>query len=134
MNQLWLALIAGAVVAIAGFLIALLIELRKVARSFTKFLNMTGESTKTTLEELQQTLKSLRSVSDDIQDVTDDVKTFSGAVKDVGQNIQQINNVLEKVTSSALVEASSLKAGIRTAFTVLSSNFLNNLFKRGGKQ
>jgi len=134
MNQLWIVLITVAVLVTAGFLIAVLIELRKVARSFTEFLKMTGESTKTTLEELQQTLKSLRSVSDDIHDVTDDVKTFSGAVKDVGQNIQQINNIFEKVTSSALVEASSLKVGIQTAFAVLSSNFLNNLLKRGGKQ
>ncbi len=134
MNQLWIVLITIAVLVTAGFLIALLIELRKIARSFTEFLKMTGESTKTTVEELQQTLKSLRSVSDDIHDVTDDVKTFSGAVKDVGQNIQLINNIFEKVTSSALVEASSLKVGIRTAFAVLSSNFLNNLFKRGGKQ
>ena len=134
MNQLWLALISGAVVAIAGFLIALLIELRKAARSFTELLKTTEESTKTTMEELQQTLKSLRGVSDDIQDVTDDVKTFSGSVKAVGQNINQLNNVLEKVTSSAFVEASSLKVGIRTAFAALSSNFLNNLFKRGGKQ
>lgn len=134
MNQIWIALITLAVLATAGFLIALLIELIKLTRSFTGFLKTTGESTKTTLEELQEALKSIRSVSDDIQDVTGDMKTFSGAVKDVGQNIQQINSIVEKITSSAFLEASSLKVGIRTAFAVLSGNLLNNLFRKGGKQ
>ena len=134
MNQLWIVLITVAVLVTAGFLIALLIELIKLTRSFTLFLKTTGETAKTTLEELQEALKSIKGVSDDIQDVTDDVKTFSGAVKDVGQNIQKINSTVEKITSSTLLEASSLKVGIRTAFAVLSSNLLNNLFRKGGKQ
>jgi uncharacterized protein YoxC len=83
MNQLWIVLITVAVLVTAGFLIALLIELIKLTRSFTLFLKTTGETAKTTLEELQEALKSIKGISDDIQDVTDDVKTFSGAVKDV---------------------------------------------------
>jgi uncharacterized protein YoxC len=134
MNQVWIWLITVAILVTAGFLVALLIELRKMTRSLTEFLKTTGEPTKTTLEELQQTLKSLRTLSDDIENVTDDIKKFSGAVKDVGQNIGHINTLIENITSSALIEASSLKVGIKTALGILSSNLLNNLFKKGGKQ
>lgn len=134
MNQIWIWLIVVAVVVTAGFLISLIIELRKTVRYLRESLKAREESTKTMLEELQQTLKGLRGVSDDIRDVADDIKTVSGAVRDVGQNIRRISSLLEDVTSSTLIKASSLKVGVRTALGVLSNNLLNNLFKKGGRQ
>lgn len=130
MNQIWIGLIVFAILAMIGFLIPLLIELRKTARSIRKFLKRTEESIEPTLEELQQTLKSLRSVSDELNDVTDDIKTFSGAVRDIGQNIRHVGNLIDDVTSSTIIKASGLRVGIRTALEVL----LNNLLKKGGKQ
>ncbi len=127
-------MIAIAVLISAVFLVALLIELIKLTRSLTAFLKTTGESVKTALDELHETLKSIKNVSDNIQDVAGDVKTFSGAIRDVGENVKNINNMVEKIKSSALVEALSLKTGLKTAFAVLSSNLLNNLFRKGGKQ
>jgi uncharacterized protein YoxC len=134
MNQVWLAIIAVSVAASAFFLILLLIELRRSVHAIMDSLKRTEESRKTTLEEIQQTLKSLREITDNVKTVTGNVKTFSGAVKDVGQNIGHINTLIENITSSALIEASSLKVGIKTALGILSSNLLNNLFKKGGRQ
>jgi uncharacterized protein YoxC len=134
MNQIWIWVIVAAIVATSVFLIMLLIELRKTAQSLREFLKTTGESTKTTLDELQQSLKSLRDVSDDIKDVTDDVKTFSDAIRDVGLNVKRISNLVEDVSSSALIKASGFKVGLRTALGVLSSDLLSNLFKKGGRQ
>jgi len=134
MNQIWIWVIVAAVVATNVFLIMLLIELRQTARSLRESLKSREESIKTALEELQQTLKSLRDVSDDIKDITDDVKTFSDAIKDVGLNVKRISNLVEDVSSSALIKASGLKVGLRTALGVLSSNLLSNLFKKGGSQ
>jgi len=134
MNQIWIWVILVAVVVTAGFLISLIIELKKTARSLRESLKAREESIKTTLEELQQTLKSLRDVSDDIKDVTDDVKTFTDAIKDVGLNVKHISNLVEDVSSSALIKVSGFKVGLRTALGVLSSNFLSNLFKKGGSQ
>lgn len=129
MNQIWVGLIALAVVVLAGFIISLIIELKKTAYSLREFLTTREESIKPTLEELQATLKSIRNISDDIDDVTSDIKIFSGSVRDVGKNINNLNNLIEDVASSATVKASGLKVGIRTALEVL----LNNLFsKKGG--
>jgi uncharacterized protein YoxC len=120
MSQVWIGLIVFALIVIAGALIYLLVEVRKVAHSL-----------KPVLEELQQTLKSLRSVSDELNDVTGDIKTFSGAVRDIGQNIRHVSNLIDDVTSSTIIKASGLRVGIRTALEVL----LNNLFsKKGGRQ
>jgi uncharacterized protein YoxC len=129
MNQIWVGLIALAVVVLAGFIISLIIELKKTAYSLREFLTRGEESIKLTLEELQATLKSMRNISDDINDVTADIKIFSGSVRDVGKNINNLSNLIEDVASSATVKASGLKVGISTALGVL----LNNLFsKKGG--
>lgn len=128
MNQIWAGLIVLALVVTVGFLVLLIMELRKTTRSLNEFLKTTEESIKPALEELQQTLKSIRNVSDDINVVTVDIKTFSGAMRDVGQNIKHVSNLIEDVTKSTTVKASGLKIGIRAALGVL----LNNLISRKG--
>lgn len=130
MNQLWIALISIAFLAVVGFLIPVLLELRKSAKSFTNFLKTTEDSLKPTLEELQQTLKSLRKVTDDVNAVTEDVKTLSGAIGDVGRNLKGLSELLSEVSSEAVIKVSGLRVGIRTALEVL----LKNLLKRGGSQ
>jgi uncharacterized protein YoxC len=128
MNQIWAVLIAVALVAAAGFLIVLIMELRKTIRSLNEFLKTTGESLKSTLEELQQTLKSVRNVSNDLNEVTSDIKTLSCALRDVGMNIKHESDLVDGIISSTAIKTSGLKAGIKTGFMVL----LNNLFLRKG--
>jgi uncharacterized protein YoxC len=131
MNQIWLILIGIAVVVTAGFVISLILELKKTVRSLNVFLKTTEESIKPTLEELQQTLRSLRNISADLNDVTTDIKTLSGSIRDVGLNIKHVSSVNEDVTSSVAIKTSGIKAGIKTGFMVL----LNNLFlKKGGEK
>ena len=131
MSQLWLTLIGIAVVITAGFIVSLIIELKKTVRSLNDFLKTTEESIKPTLDELQQTLRSLRNVSNDLNDVTTDIKTLSGSVRDVGLNIKHVSNIVEDITSSGYIKASGVKAGLKTGIMVL----LNNLFSRkGGRQ
>jgi uncharacterized protein YoxC len=131
MNQIWLALITLAVVITAGFLISLIIELRKTVRNISDLLKTTEESLKPTLEELQLTLKSLRNISDDINEVTTDIKTFSGSVKDVGMNVRHVSNLVEGLTSSTFIKVTGLKAGIKAGLMVLLSNLFT---KKGGGQ
>jgi uncharacterized protein YoxC len=131
MNQLWLTLIGVSVTVTAGFVIWLIIEIKKTLGSLNNFLKTSEESLKPTLEELQQTLKSLRSVSDDLNDVTSDVKTLSGSIRDVGLNIKSVTDMVEDVTSSGYVKVSGIKAGIKTGIMVLLSNLFS---KKGGGQ
>ena len=129
MNQIWLGLIAIAVVVTAGFVISLMIEMKNMISSLREFLKTTQETIKLTLEELQQTLKSIRNVSDNINDVTDDIKKLSGSVRNMGDNVSRVSKLIEGMTLSTVIKASGLKVGIMTALDIL----LNNLFsKKGG--
>ena len=129
MSQLWLTLIGISVIVTAGFVIWLIIEVKKTLRSLNDFLKTSEESLKPTLEELQQTLRSLRSVSNDLNDVTSDIKTLSGSIRDVGLNIKSVSNMVEDVTSSGYIKVSGMKAGIKTGIMVLLSNLFS---KKGG--
>jgi len=131
MNQIVLILIGISVVVTAGFIISLIIELKKTIRNASEILKTTEMTLKPVLEELQLTLRSLRSVSDDINDVTTDIKTLSASVKDVGLNIRSVSNLIENVASSTAVKASGLKAGIKTGLMFLLSNFI---LKIGGRK
>jgi uncharacterized protein YoxC len=128
MNSIWLIVIALAVAVTAGFLISLILELKKTLRAVNDFINTTEQSLKPTLEELQHTLRSLRNVSEDINTVTTDVKTLSHSVRDVGQRIQGINSLIEIAASATAIRASGLRAGIKTGIEVL----LKNLFSKTG--
>lgn len=131
MNQIWLILIAIGILITAGFLIALILDLRKTVKSLDLLIKTTESQIKPTLEELQQTLRSLRNVSDDINEVTSDIKSVSGSVRDVGDHLKQVSNIIEEVTLSASAKALGLKAGVKAGLGFL----MNNLFSRmGGKK
>jgi uncharacterized protein YoxC len=131
MSQLWLTLIGLSVIITVGFVVWLVIEIKKTLRVLNDFLKTSEESLKSTLDELQQTLRSLRSVSDDLNDVTSDIKTLSGSVRDVGLNIKSVSNMIEDITSSGYSKVSGVKAGIKTGIMVLLSNLFS---KKGGGQ
>ncbi len=131
MDRLWLTLIGIAVLVTAGFLVALILELRKTACRLNEFLKTTEESLKPTLEELQYTLRSLRNITDGLNEVTEDVKTLSGSVRDVGVTIKRVTNLVEDVSTSALITASGLKAGVKTGLAYLLSNLFSKI---GGKK
>lgn len=125
-NVFW-GIITLAVVAAVAVLIFVMIELRAAIRALKDFLRTSETTLKPTLDELQMTLKSLRNVTDNVTAVTEDVKTLSGSVRNVGESLKHVSELIEGVTSSAVIRASGLRAGINAAVEVL----LKGLFSRG---
>lgn len=125
MDNIWLWLITAAILVSTGFLISVLIELRKAARSLRNFLKTQEDSLNTTLSELQQTLKSLRNFSNGANEITANAKSFSNAMSNIGDNIKHASNLVENTKSLALIKASGLRVGIKTALTVLLNNLLS---------
>lgn len=129
MNQIWFALMTVAFLIVVGFLIYVLLEMRKSAKALTEFLKTTEDSLKPALEELQLTLKGLRRVTDDVNKVTEDIKTVSNSARDIGQNLKKVSKLVNEVSSETIIKVSGWRVGIRTALEVL----LKNLFlKKGG--
>lgn len=125
MNNLWAGLIGLAALVLTGFLIVLILELKKTCRSIR---NTIDNDLTPTLLEVQETLKTIRNISDNVTDITSDVKALTGNVKDVGQNVKHVSDLVGNVTSATSVTVAGLKAGIKTAIGVI----LNNIFTRKG--
>lgn len=129
MNQIWFAFITIAFLMMVGFLIHVLLELRRSTKALTEFLKTAENSIGPAFEELQKTMKSLRKVSDDINTVTEDIRLISGNARDVGQTLKRISELINEVGSETIIKTSGLRVGIKTALEVLFNNILS---KKGG--
>ena len=132
MSNLFLGFITAAVIVVVIIFVYVMLDLRKTIRALKELVNTTENSLKPTVAELQETLKSVRSVANNVTTVSEDVKILSGALRDVGENVKRVSggmkhlvNFVDEVTSSTVLEASGLKAGVKAGFWF----FLKNLFK-----
>jgi len=131
-NNLFLGLITAAVIVAVIIFVYVMLDLRKTIRALKELVSTTENSLKPTVAELQEALKSVRNVANNVTAVSEDMKILSGALRDVGENVKRVSAEVEHlasfvdgITSSAVVEASGLKAGVKAGFWF----FLKNLFK-----
>lgn len=129
MSDLFMGLITLAIIVAVIIFIWVMLELRKAIKALKELVNTTENSLKPTVAELQETLKSVRNVADNVTVVSGDMKVLSGALKDVGENVKRVSqdikhmvDFVDGITSSAAVEASSLKAGAKAGFWFLLKN------------
>jgi uncharacterized protein YoxC len=127
MNSIFLGLITFAFLVLVGFIVHVLLELKKSLISLRQSMAATDEILKSTTEELQITLRSVRKVTDDVGIVTGDAKELSGSIRQIGENVQRISSVVGMVTTTSVVQASGLKAGIKAGV----GYFLKNILAKG---
>ncbi len=112
----------------AGFLISLLIELRKTVRKHNDFISTIEKDVPPVIDELKQTLENLKNVTDDIQSVTGGIRELSGALTDTADNVRQVSRLITTIGTETNATIAGIKTGIRTAFGV----FIKNFFHKGG--
>ena len=127
MNTLLSVILVVFLVVIAGFLIPLLLELKKtvVALRIT-----TERKLNPALEELHLMLKNVRGISNTVNDITDNVRGLTDSLTEVSSRIHAVNQLVGGIGSSASVRALSLKAGVTAALTYL----ITNLLRKGDRQ
>jgi uncharacterized protein YoxC len=132
MSNFFLGLVIFAIIVAVIIFIWVMLELRKAIRALRELVSTTENSLKPTVAELQETLKSVRNVADNATVVSGDIKVLSGALRDIGENVKRVSgdvkhlvDFVDGMTSSAVVEASGLKAGVKAGVWY----FIKNLFK-----
>jgi uncharacterized protein YoxC len=126
MTQLYFTLITLAVVISTVFFILVLIELRAAIQSIKKFIDVTENTLKPTLEEIQAYLKVAREVTENANIVTEDIKAVSGSAREISENMRSVSrgvsflsNLINEQGSIAAIKISALRAGVKAASQIV---------------
>ncbi len=133
MNTIFLGIITLAIVITVIIFIYAMVALRKTIRGLRELTETVENSLKPVVLDLQETLTSVKNFTDSTAGITDDVSIFTGALRSAGRSaehvtrdVEHVVNLVEGITSFGVMEASSLKAGIKAGLWVLSKS----LFKK----
>jgi uncharacterized protein YoxC len=127
MNSLFIGLITLAVFVLTGFIIYLILELRKTINSVKLSMESIERVIIPTVEELQMTLKSVRKITDDVGVVTEEVKGLSGSIREIRENVKCVSEAVSAITKNSVVQVSGVKAGVKAGFEY----FIKNLLAKG---
>lgn len=127
MNNVFFGLIALAILVLTGFIVYLILELKKTIDSVKLYMASRERILISTVEELQMTFKSVRKITDDVGVVTEDVKRFSGSIREMSENVKYVSEAISTITKTSVVQVSGVKAGVKAGFEY----FIKNLFAKG---
>ncbi|MEW6116229.1 MAG: DUF948 domain-containing protein [Nitrospirota bacterium] len=118
LNIGFIILILG-VLAALGVLIYAVMEIRRLAVTLNEFIKGTEEKLYPVLEETELSLRSFRKISDDASRVTENIRNLSDAAQDIVTNVRALSSVVNYVGEGASMRVSGVKAGLKTALSVL---------------
>ena len=124
MNNLFLGLITLAVLVLTGFIVYIILELKKTISSLRITLESIQKTLIPTVEELQMTLKSIRKITDDVGAVSEEVKGLSGSVREMSENVKYASEAVSRITTNSAAQISGVRAGIKAGFGYFISNLL----------
>lgn len=124
MNTLDIAAIVGCVLGalVVGFLIPVIIELRRTIAQASQFMQGTEKELATTLKEVEETLKSVRGITDGINQITGDVTSVSGGISGAAHDLKETTRHIEHMARSLGGHLTGVKAGLAAALGVIIKN------------
>lgn len=130
--SIWPIILAVAVTVGVGFLIPVLLELRRSARRLTSVLALAERSFDPLLRDLDAAVQNLDRVTTEIGAVTDDVRVFSTSMRQVGSSVGVVSGLLSLAGLSLGARPAAWQAGIAAGLRYLRRNlFTRNLMTKG---
>ena len=125
--NIWLIILTVAVAIGIGFLVPVLVELRRSARRLTSVLTIAEQSLNPLLRDLDATVQKLDRVTSNIGAVTDDVRVFSGSIRRLGRSVGELSSLASGAGFGFGAVLPALTVGVKTGLTYLTKN----LFRKG---
>ncbi|MFC1549337.1 DUF948 domain-containing protein [Nitrospirota bacterium] len=123
MNLETLAIVISILLALGlGFLIPVLIELKRTIAKANEFMEVTEKDLSSSLREIEDTLKSIRGITDKVNEVTGDVTSFSDGLRGAAHDIKETTRHIEKLTLRLSRHFSGVKAAISAVLGVIINN------------
>jgi uncharacterized protein YoxC len=116
-----------AILVLIIYLIPMINQLKKTARSAERFFDVTEEDLKPLLKELKETASQANRISSGAREGIDKIVSFLEAVEDIGKTIKSVNSAIRGGSSSFLITLAALGVGVRRGLEV----FFKGLLKGG---
>lgn len=123
MNEVVLITVLLALLILTGFLIAVLVEFRKITKKLDNFLDTTEKDIVPSIVEFRGTFENLKFITRDILHITKNMKRLSEALSVTAENISSFAMKISSMDKEVDTAISTLKEGITTA----SEAFIGNI-------
>ncbi len=122
---------AAVVVAIAfavlvGYLVPMLIELRKTVAESQQLLARMNSELPSLIAELRAMSQNLNDLAEQARGGVEHAAVLLHAVGDIGESVQQVHQLVKGTSGSLLVNLASMMAGLRAATTVVKQRLRSN--------
>jgi len=124
--------VAVAAVVFVGFLVPVLIRLRRTAEESERLLRRMNEDLPVLFKEAAQTAINMNEIATEVREGVARARVLGEAMGEVGETINQMNGFARSWTGRVLVNASSLLAGFRAAYGVFRHKASSSHHQEGG--
>ena len=124
--QIEIGIIALAAIVLVGFLVPVLIQLRKMVEESERLLKYLNYELPGMIKEMTGAAQALNEVASDVREGTEKAKVLGEAIGAIGDTVNQVHGAIRGGAASLWVNASGLLAGVRAAVHVLAQGWRGN--------
>ncbi len=117
--EIAVALVALAFALLVGYLVPVLIQLRKTVAESEQLVARMNLELPSLITELRAMSQNLNEVADQARSGVEHAAVFLHAVGEVGESVQQVHSVVRGSGGSLLTNVASMVAGVRAATQVV---------------
>lgn len=112
-------LVAVAFAALVGYLVPLLIQIRKTAAESERLVSKMNAEVPSLLAELRAMSENLNDLAGEVRGGVEHAAVLLHAVGEVGESVQQVHNVVRGSGGTLLTNVASMVAGFKAATKVV---------------
>jgi uncharacterized protein YoxC len=112
-------LVAVAFAVLVGYLVPLLMQVRKTVAESEQLLSKMNAEVPTLVAELRAMSQNLNDVTNQVREGTEHAAVLLHAVGEIGESVQQVHNVVRGSSGTLLNNVASMVAGFKAATHVV---------------
>jgi uncharacterized protein YoxC len=121
--ELAACLAAAAFTVLVGFVVPVLINLRKTVAESERFMTRLNADLPALSSDLRSVTQNLNALTDQARNGVEHASVLLHAVGEVGESVQEVHNVVRGSSGSLLTNVASLVAGVKAATRVMRNRY-----------
>jgi len=119
-------LVATAFAVLVGYLVPMLIQLRKTIAESEQLLAQMSSELPSLVREMRAMTENVNALLDQTRGGVDHAAVFLHAVGEIGDTVQKVNETVRGTSGSLLVNVASMVAGLKAASTIVKERMNKN--------